>query len=138
MVAVVSLVLNVVLVMACLSAFGATLTLPGLAGLALTVGMAVDSNVLIFERIREELRNGAARDAAVSAGFERALNAIVDSNITAILSAAILYFVGTGAIRGFAVVTAVGIVATLFCAVFVARTFFETLELKGKNQVISV
>ena len=137
-VAVVSLCLNVFLVMACLSAFGATLTLPGLAGLALTVGMAVDSNVLIFERIREELRNGAARDAAVAAGFERALNAIIDSNITAILSAGILYFVGTGAIRGFAVVTAVGIVATLFCAVFIARTFFGLFELKGRNEIISV
>lgn len=138
LVAIVSLVLNIFLVMACLSAFGATLTLPGLAGLALTVGMAVDSNVLIFERIREELRNGATRDAAVIAGFDRALHAIIDSNITAILSAAILYFVGTGAIRGFAVVTAVGIVATFFCAVFVARTLFELFELKGKDSIISV
>ncbi|NMC63538.1 MAG: protein translocase subunit SecD [SAR324 cluster bacterium] len=138
LIAVMSLALNVFLVMACLSAFGATLTLPGLAGLALTVGMAVDSNVLIVERIREELRNGASRDAAVVAGFDRALSAIIDSNITEILSASILYFVGTGAIRGFAVVTAIGIVMTLFCAVFVARTFYELFELKGKDQLISV
>lgn len=137
-IAVSSLVLNVFLVMAALSAFGATLTLPGLAGLALTVGMAVDSNVLIFERIREELRNGVSRDAAVKAGFERALSAIIDSNITTILAAVILYFVGTGAVRGFAVVTSIGVVMTVFCAVFVARTFFELFELKGKDSIISI
>ena len=138
MVAIFSLVLNIFVVMACLSAFGATLTLPGLAGLALTVGMAVDSNVLIFERIREEFRHGVSRDAAVSAGFERALHAIIDSNITAMLSCLILYFFGTGAIRGFAVVTAVGIVATFFCAVFAARTMFELFELKGSDGKLSV
>jgi preprotein translocase subunit SecD len=137
-VAVASLVLNVILILACLSFFGATLTLPGLAGLALTVGMAVDSNVIIFERIREELLNGATRDAAVQGGFDKASNAIIDANVTGIISGIILYYFGTGPIRGFAVTTTVGMVTTLFCAVFAARFAFEYFALKGGKKGLSI
>lgn len=131
--AVFTLFLNVVLVLAALSAFGATLTLPGLAGLALTIGMAVDANVIIFERIREEARNGSSRDAAVDAGFGKALSAIIDSNLTTLLAGVILYYFGTGPIRGFAVTLSIGVVTTIFCATFVSRLIFDTLRLEGKN-----
>jgi preprotein translocase subunit SecD len=133
LVAVFTLALNAFLMIACLSLFGATLTLPGLAGLALTIGMAVDSNVIIFERIRDELRSGASRDLAVHTGFDKAFGAIFDSNITTLLAGAILYYFGTGPIRGFAVTLSVGIATTLFCAVFVARLCFDYFELKGKK-----
>jgi preprotein translocase subunit SecD len=132
-VAVGTLVLNAILMVACLSLFGATLTLPGLAGLALTIGMAVDSNVIIFERVRDELRSGVSRDLAVHSGFDKAFGAIFDSNITTLLAGAILYYFGTGPIRGFAVTLSVGIATTLFCAVFVARLCFDYFELKGKK-----
>jgi preprotein translocase subunit SecD len=133
MVAVFTLALNAFLMIACLSLFGATLTLPGLAGLALTIGMAVDSNVIIFERIRDELRSGVSRDLAVHTGFDKAFGAIFDSNITTLLAGAILYYFGTGPIRGFAVTLSVGIATTLFCAVFVARLCFDYFELRGKK-----
>lgn len=133
LVAVFTLALNAFLMIACLSLFGATLTLPGLAGLALTIGMAVDSNVIIFERIRDELRNGVSRDLAVHTGFDKAFGAIFDSNITTLLAGAILYYFGTGPIRGFAVTLSVGIATTLFCAVFVARLCFDYFELRGKK-----
>lgn len=129
-----TLALNVFLVMAGLSAFGATLTLPGLAGLALTVGMAVDANVIIFERIREELLNGSSRDSAVHAGFDKAFSAIIDSNLTTMLTGIILYNFGTGPIRGFAVTLTIGVLTTLFCATFVSRLAFDTFQLKsGKS-----
>ena len=137
LVAVGVLLLNLLLILAGLSAFGATLTLPGLAGLALTVGMAVDSNVIIFERIKDEVRNGSTRDAAVNAGFHKALSAILDSNLMTLFSGMILYWLGTGPIRGFAVTLCVGIVTTVFCAVFVTRLAFDFLSLKGRN-VISI
>jgi preprotein translocase subunit SecD len=133
LVAVATLLLNAFLMVACLSLFGATLTLPGLAGLALTIGMAVDSNVIIFERIRDELRNGRSRDLAVITGFVKAFGAIFDSNITTLLAGAILYYFGTGPIRGFAVTLSIGIATTLFCAVFVARLCFDYFELRGKK-----
>jgi preprotein translocase subunit SecD len=133
LVAVATLLLNAFLMVACLSLFGATLTLPGLAGLALTIGMAVDSNVIIFERIRDELRNGSSRDLAVITGFDKAFGAIFDSNITTLLAGAILYYFGTGPIRGFAVTLSIGIATTLFCAVFVARLCFDYFELRGKK-----
>lgn len=133
LVAVATLLLNALLMLGCLSLFGATLTLPGLAGLALTIGMAVDSNVIIFERIRDEIRSGASRDLAVHSGFDKAFGAIFDSNITTLLAGAILYYFGTGAIRGFAVTLSVGIATTLFCAVYVARLCFDYFELKGKQ-----
>ena len=133
MIAVCSLAINLVLLLAVLSLFGATLTLPGLAGLALTIGMAVDSNVIIFERIRDELRVGAGRDAAVSAGFDKALSAIIDSNVTTLLAAAILYYFGTGPIRGFAVSLSAGIVTTVFCATFIARLGFDLFRMQGRK-----
>ncbi|MCL4145844.1 UNVERIFIED_CONTAM: hypothetical protein GTU68_025159 [Idotea baltica] len=126
---------NIILVLAGLSAMGATLTLPGLAGLALTVGMAVDANVIIFERIREEIRNGAGRDAAVSAGFDKAFSAIIDSNLTTLLAAIILYSFGTGPIRGFAVTLSIGILTTLYCATFIAKLGFDAFSLKGKKNL---
>jgi preprotein translocase subunit SecD len=134
-VAVSTLALNGLLLIGCLSAFGATLTLPGLAGLALTIGMAVDSNVIIFERIRDELRRGAGRDAAVRGGFDQAWSAIIDANLTTLLSAIILYFLGSGPIRGFAVALAVGILTTIFCAIFVSRLLFDTLPLRGQKEL---
>jgi protein-export membrane protein SecD len=118
---------------ACLSLFGATLTLPGLAGLALTIGMAVDSNVIIFERIRDEIRSGSSRNAAVATGFDKAFGAIFDANVTTLLAGILLYYFGTGAIRGFAVTLSVGVLTTLFCAVTVARLCFDVFELKGKK-----
>ena len=133
LVAVGVLVVNVFLILAILSAFGATLTLPGLAGLALTVGMAVDASVIIYERIREELRRGSGRDAAVNTGFERALTAVIDANITTLLSAMILYYFGTGPIRGFAVTLSIGILTTIFCASFVSRLAFDYWTLKGRG-----
>lgn len=132
-IAVFSLALNLFLLLAALSLFGATLTLPGLAGLALTIGMAVDSNVIIFERIRDELRVGASRDAAVGAGFDKAFSAILDSNLTTLLAGAILYYFGTGAIRGFSVTLAAGIVTTIFCAIFVSRLGFDLFRLQGRG-----
>lgn len=132
-VAVVILTVNVFLVLAALSAFGATLTLPGLAGLALTIGMAVDANVIIFERIREEVRNGSGRDAAVRSGFDSALSAIIDSNLTTLLAGLILYYFGTGPVRGFAVTLSVGILTTIYCATFVSRLAFDLFPLRGKS-----
>ncbi|MFO7817866.1 MAG: protein translocase subunit SecD [Thermodesulfobacteriota bacterium] len=119
------LIFNIVLVMAALTAFGATLTLPGIAGIILTIGMAVDANVLIFERIREELRRGLSAGAAVAEGFGRATLTILDANITTIIAAIILYQFGTGPIRGFAVTLTLGILASMFTAIFVSRTIFD-------------
>ena len=122
--AVVALVLNLVILLAGLAMFGATLTLPGIAGVILTIGMAVDSNVLIFERIREELRAGKIVLSAVDTGFAKALVTIIDTHVTTIVSAAFLYFFGTGPVRGFAVTLTIGLLANLFTAVFVSRTMF--------------
>lgn len=133
MVAVGNLLLNLIYLMALLSAFGATLTLPGLAGLALTIGMAVDSNVIIFERIRDELRLGATRDAAVVAGFDKALSAIIDSNVTTLLAGLLLYYFGTGPIRGFAVTLCIGIATTIYCATVVSRLAFDYFSLRSKE-----
>ena len=123
--AVLALLLNIVLVFGVLSMFGATLTLPGIAGIVLTIGMAVDANVLIFERIREELRSGRTVKSAVVAGFSKALSSIVDANATTMIAAIFLFMFGTGPIRGFAVTLSVGIVASLFTAVFISRWLFD-------------
>jgi len=127
------LVLNVFLVISALSAFGATLTLPGLAGLALTVGMAVDANVIIFERIKEEFRRTGKAESSIYSGFDKALSAIIDSNITTLLAGIILYMFGTGPIKGFAVTLSIGILTTIFCATFVARFCFDYFDLKNKK-----
>ena len=121
----VMLVLDVVLILAGMAAFGATLTLPGIAGIVLTIGMAVDANVLVFERIREELHRGLTPKAAVDAGFSRAMLAITDSNLTTVIAALILYQFGTGPIRGFAVTLTLGIVASMFTAIFLSRIIFD-------------
>jgi preprotein translocase subunit SecD len=122
--AVLALILNLILLLAALVIFGATLTLPGIAGVILTIGMAVDSNVLIFERIREEMRNGKVIASAVDVGFDKAFLTIIDTHVTTIVSAVFLFVFGTGAIRGFAVSLVAGLLANLFTAVFVSRTIF--------------
>ncbi len=119
------LVLDVGLILAGLAGFGATLTLPGIAGIVLTLGMAVDANVLVFERIREELDKGLTPKAAVDAGFSRAMLAITDSNVTTAIAAALLYQFGTGPVRGFAVTLLLGIVISMFTAIFVSRIIFD-------------
>ncbi|WP_461209545.1 protein translocase subunit SecD [Desulfocurvus sp. DL9XJH121] len=119
------LLLNIVLIMAGLAAFGATLTLPGIAGIILTIGMAVDANVIIFERIREELRRGLSTAQAVAEGYGRATLTILDANVTTIIAAVILYQFGTGPIRGFAVTLTLGIIASMFTAIFVSRILFD-------------
>jgi preprotein translocase subunit SecD len=125
----IALGLNFLIIMGLLALpnLGATLTLPGIAGIILTVGMAVDANVLIFERIREELRVGKSVRAAVDAGFRRAFSAILDSNVTTIIGAVVLFQFGTGPVKGFAVTLTIGIVASMFTAIFVSRTIYETV-----------
>jgi protein-export membrane protein SecD len=120
-----ALAVNVVLLLAVLSIAHATLTMPGIAGLVLTMGMAVDANVLIFERIREELRSGRTPRAAIATGFDRALWTILDSNITTFITGAVLYFVGTGPIIGFAVTLMIGIVTSVFTALVVTRALYD-------------
>lgn len=116
-----ALALNLVLIVAVLSLFQATLTLPGVAGIVLTVGMAVDANVLIFERIREEIRNGNSPQASIHVGYDRAFSTIVDANITTLIAAIILYGFGTGPIKGFAVTLSIGIITSMFTAIIVTR-----------------
>ena len=125
--AIVALALDVVLVFGALAAFGATLTLPGIAGIILTIGMAVDANVLVFERIREELRAGKTPKSAVDAGFGKALSSILDANATTLIAALFLFQFGTGPIRGFAVTLSIGIFASVFTAVFVSRWIFDLM-----------
>jgi len=129
-----ALVLNAVILIAALSYFGATLTLPGIAGVILTIGMAVDSNVLIFERIREELRTGKAIVAAVDAGFSKAFLTIIDTHVTTVVSCLFLFIFGTGPVKGFAITLVIGLVANVFTAVFVSKTIFD-FELSGKKRV---
>ncbi len=118
--------MNITLLMAILTAFQATLTLPGIAGMVLTMGMAVDANVLIYERIREEMRSGKTIIAAIDAGFRRATATIIDTNATHVLAALILYFVGTGPVRGFAVTLGLGVATSFFSAVMVTRLIVVT------------
>jgi preprotein translocase subunit SecD len=132
--AVLALVLNTVILMAALSYFHAVLTLPGIAGVILTIGMAVDSNVLIFERIREELRSGKAVIAAVDTGFNKAWWTIVDTHVTTVVSCAFLFLFGEGPVRGFAVTLVIGLIANMFTAVFVSRTIFD-YELSGHRRM---
>ncbi|MBV9765783.1 MAG: protein translocase subunit SecD [Acidobacteriaceae bacterium] len=129
-----ALILNAIILIACLSYFGAVLTLPGIAGVILTIGMAVDSNVLIFERIREELRAGKAPLPAVDTGFSKALLTIIDTHVTTIVSCAILFLFGSGPVKGFAVTLVIGLVANVFTAVFVSRFIFDW-ELTGPKPV---
>ena len=135
--AVIALLLNVVLVLGAMAYFGSTLTLPGIAGLILTVGMAVDSNVLIFERIREELRLGKTVRTAIDQGFGRAFATIVDTHVTTIVSAFFLFTYGTGPVRGFAVTLVIGLLFSMFTAVFVSRVIYD-LVLGNRRNVESL
>jgi protein-export membrane protein SecD len=139
LIAVFSLILNVIFVLACLVGLEATLTLPGIAGIALTVGIAVDSNVVIYERIREELRHGKNPHGAVESGFQKAFRTIMDANVTNALAAIVLLMYGTGPIKGFAVTLLIGIVTTLFTAVFVCKLVFDAylyrLDSRGSKEL---
>jgi preprotein translocase subunit SecD len=136
--AVVALLLNMILMLAGLIVFGATLTLPGIAGIILTIGMAVDSNVLIFERIREELLSGKTIPSAVELGFQRAFITIIDTHVTTIVSSLFLFVFGTGPIRGFAVTLVIGLLVNLFSAVYVSRTIFMWLLSRKKVESLSI
>ncbi|HNU70956.1 MAG TPA: protein translocase subunit SecD [Thermodesulfobacteriota bacterium] len=133
-----ALVINILLIFAVLSIFGATLTLPGIAGIVLTIGMAVDANVLIFERIREELHAGKTPWAAVDSGYSKAFSAIFDSNLSSIIAAAVLFQFGTGPVRGFAVTLTIGLLANLFTAVFVTRIVYDYFVFVRKVKTISI
>jgi len=132
--AVLALILNLLLLMGAMAYFGATLTLPGIAGVVLTIGMAVDANVLIFERIREELKVGKTVRAAIDTGFGRAFGTILDANMTTLIAALFLFQFGTGPIKGFAVTLSIGILASMFTAVFVSRTMYMFF-LHGRDRV---
>jgi preprotein translocase subunit SecD len=135
----IALILNLVILLGFMGYFGAVLTLPGIAGVILTVGMGVDSNVLIFERIREELRNGKTPPSAVEQGFSHAWITIVDTHVTTIVSAAILFLFGTGPVKGFATTLVFGLLANLFTAVFVSRVIFDwVLSRKQRGEALSI
>src|SRR5271169_4496014 len=123
--AVLALILNLLILLAVLALVGAVLTLPGIAGVILTIGMGVDSNVLVFERIREELRNGKSPSAAVEAGFDKAFLTIIDTHVTTVVSAFFLFIFGTGPIRGFAITLTIGLIANVFTAIYVSKTIFH-------------
>ncbi|MDO5768632.1 MAG: protein translocase subunit SecD [Psychrobacter sp.] len=129
----IALALNVIIIVAIMSVLGSSLTLPGIAGIVLTIGMAVDANVLIFERIREEIANGVRPKSAIVAGFDRAFSSIFDANITTLLVAFILFAIGTGPIKGFAVTLAIGIVSSLFTAILVTRALVQIAYGKRKS-----
>ena len=134
----IALLMNLIIVLGTMSAFHATLTLPGIAGLILTIGMAVDANVLIFERIREEIDKGKGVWASIETGYSRAFITILDANITTLIAAAVLFNFGTGPIKGFATVLGIGILASMFTAIFVTRTIYESLLSKKLLKRISI
>jgi preprotein translocase subunit SecD len=134
----IALVANVLLIAGVLSGLQATLTLPGIAGIILTIGMAVDANVLIFERIREESLAGRTPANAIEAGYSRAMSAILDSNVTTLIAAALLFWFGTGPVRGFAVTLTIGIVTSLFTAVLLARLVTATWFRAVRPRVLAV
>jgi preprotein translocase subunit SecD len=137
-IAVIGLFLNILFLFAALSALRGTLTLPGIAGIVLTIGMAVDANVLIFERIREELRAGKRVRPAIEAGYERALRTIMDSNLTTLISALVLAQFGTGPVKGFAVTLGIGIIANLYTAVFVTRMIYDLVTARRTVRNLSI
>jgi len=134
----IALILNLLIILGSLGLFGATLTLPGIAGIILTLGMAVDANVLIYERIREELKSGISLFKAIETGFRKAFTAIFDSNITTLIAAFLLFQFGTGPIKGFAVTLTIGIIASLFTSIFVTKTIFEFLLTKNIIRSLSM
>ena len=133
LVADISLIVNILIIFTILASLGGTLSLPGIAGIVLTLGMAVDANILIFERVREELYKGRSLRSAIDEGFSKAMSAIFDSNITTFMTGLILYYVGTGLIRGFALTLMIGILSTLFTAILVSRSLIE-LQLSGDGK----
>jgi len=133
-----ALIFNVGFILAMLTAFGATLTLPGIAGIILTIGMAVDANVLVFERIREELDQGKTPRSACDAGYKRATITVWDANITTLIAAIVLYQFGTGPIRGFAVTLTIGIIGSMFCALVFVRSIFDTFIITGTKKTLSL
>jgi preprotein translocase subunit SecD len=130
--------LNIVLISGSLAAFQATLTLPGIAGIILTIGMAVDANVLIFERIREELNLGKTPRAAVEAGYDRATLTILDANVTTLIAALVLFQFGTGPVKGFAVTLSLGVIASLFTSLIMTRQIFDYLLINRKMKRLSI
>ncbi len=134
----IALILNIVLTLATLALFRATLTLPGIAGLVLSVGMAVDANILVHERIKEELRWGKTVRAAIDQGYHRAFITIIDSNLTTLIAGVFLYQFGTGPVRGFAVTLCIGILANIFTAVYITRWMFDFLTLKVNVKQLSI
>jgi preprotein translocase subunit SecD len=131
LVADIAVILNVALLLGVLASLGGTLSLPGIAGIILTIGMAVDANVLIYERIREELNKGRSMKSAIDEGFSKALSAILDSNITTFITGLILYYFGSGPIQGFALTLMIGILGTLFTAIVVSRSIIEIIMSNG-------
>jgi preprotein translocase subunit SecD len=134
----IALLLNILLIGGGLAAFQATLTLPGIAGIILTIGMAVDANVLIFERIREELNLGKTVRAAVDAGYDRATLTILDANVTTLIAAVVLFQFGTGPVKGFAVTLSLGVIASLFTALILTRQIFDFLLLGRSLKHLSI
>jgi preprotein translocase subunit SecD len=134
--AIVALAANLVILLGAMAYFGATLTLPGIAGVILTVGVGVDTNVLVFERIREELRNGRTVKAAINNGFDRVWMTIIDTHATALIAAVFLFAFGTGPVKGFAVTLVWGLVANIFASYFVSHFIFEWVL--GKRQAASL
>jgi preprotein translocase subunit SecD len=134
----VALLVNMVLIVAALSVLQATLTLPGIAGIVLTIGMAVDANVLVFERIREEVRAGRTPISAIDTGYSRAMTTIIDANVTTLIAAVLLYAFGSGPVRGFAVTLAIGIVSSMFTAIMLTRLLVVAWLRRTRPQILPV
>ncbi len=134
----IALAINMALIIAVLSLIGATLTLPGIGGIVLTIGMAVDANVLVYERIREELRQAKSPGRAIELGYERALSAIVDANLTTLITAMVLFFMGAGAVKGFAVTLGIGVITSVFTAIYITRLIIELWMRWTKPKTITV
>jgi preprotein translocase subunit SecD len=133
-----ALAINILLIAGGLAGFQATLTLPGIAGIILTIGMAVDANVLIFERIREELKLGKTPRAAVESGYARATLTILDANVTTLIAALVLFQFGTGPIKGFAVTLSLGVISSLFTALILSKSIFDYFLIKRKIKKLSI
>jgi preprotein translocase subunit SecD len=137
-IAIFTLILNMLFLFAGLAALKGTLTMPGIAGIVLTVGMAVDANILVFERIREELRAGKTVKMAVELGFDRAWRTILDANLTTLISALVLFRFGSGPIKGFAITLGIGLIANMYTAVFVARMVFDAILARRASRTLSI
>ncbi|HSR72760.1 MAG TPA: protein translocase subunit SecD, partial [Kiloniellales bacterium] len=134
----IALLINLILILAVLSGLQATLTLPGIAGIVLTIGMAVDANVLIFERIREEFRGGRGPVTAIDAGYRRAMSTIIDSNLTTLIAAVLLFLFGTGPVKGFAVTLAIGLVTSMFSAIMLTRAMVVIWLRRRRPQALAI